>query len=63
MQEFKKWEDLTITDDFMFCKVMSDPDICKEIYIIGCTSSRFVPCKANFFVNLWKNISKITVIL
>ena len=31
MQEFKKWEDLTITDDFMFCKVMSDPDICKEL--------------------------------
>ena len=31
MQKFKKWEDLTITDDFMFCKVMSDPDICKEL--------------------------------
>ena len=31
MQEFKRWEDLTITDDFMFCKVMSDPDICKEL--------------------------------
>ena len=31
MQEFKMWEDLTITDDFMFCKVMSDPDICKEL--------------------------------
>ena len=31
MQEFKPWEDLTITDDFMFCKVMSDPDICKEL--------------------------------
>ena len=31
MQEFKKWEDLTITDDFMFCKVMSDPEICKEL--------------------------------
>ena len=31
MHNFKRWEDLTITDDFMFCKVMSDPDICKEL--------------------------------
>ena len=31
MQEFKKWEDLTFTDDFMFSQVMSDPDICKEL--------------------------------
>ena len=31
MNNFKRWEDLTITDDFMFCKVMSDPDICKEL--------------------------------
>ena len=31
MNNFKPWEDLTITDDFMFCKVMSDPDICKEL--------------------------------
>ena len=31
MSNFKRWEDLTITDDFMFCKVMSDPDICKEL--------------------------------
>ena len=31
MNNFKPWEDLTITDDFMFCKVMSDTDICKEL--------------------------------
>ena len=31
MSNFKRWEDLTIMDDFMFCKVMSDPDICKEL--------------------------------
>ena len=31
MHNFKRWEDLTFTDDFMFCKVMSDPDICKEL--------------------------------
>ena len=31
IDNFKRWEDLTITDDFMFCKVMSDPDICKEL--------------------------------
>lgn len=27
----KPWTDLTITDDFMFCKVMSQPDLCKEM--------------------------------
>lgn len=27
----KPWQDLTITDDFMFCKVMSQPDLCKEM--------------------------------
>ena len=31
MEKLKPWEELTITDDFMFCKVMSDPDICKEL--------------------------------
>ena len=31
IDNFKRWEDLTIPDDFMFCKVMSDPDICKEL--------------------------------
>ena len=31
MKEFKKWEELTITDDFMFCKVMSDSALCKEL--------------------------------
>ena len=31
MQKFKRWEDLTITDDFMFCKVMSDSTLCKEL--------------------------------
>ena len=31
MQQLKPWEQLTITDDFMFCKVMSDPALCKEL--------------------------------
>ena len=31
MEKFKPWEELTITDDFMFCKVMSDPALCKEL--------------------------------
>ena len=31
MEKFKPWEELTITDDFMFCKVMSDPTLCKEL--------------------------------
>ena len=31
MKEFKKWEELTITDDFMLCKVMSDSALCKEL--------------------------------
>ena len=26
----KSFDDLTIADDFMFCKVMQDEDICKE---------------------------------
>ena len=29
MQKIKKWEDLTITDDFMFSQVMKD----KEIFV------------------------------
>ena len=31
MQKFKRWEDLTITDDFMFSQVMKDEEICKEV--------------------------------
>ena len=31
MFRIKTWEELTITDDFMFCKVMSDPALCKEL--------------------------------
>ena len=27
----KKFEDLTFTDDFMFCKVMQYPDLCKRL--------------------------------
>lgn len=27
----KSWQDLTITDDFLFCKIMSQPDLCKEM--------------------------------
>ena len=31
MKYFKKWEDLTITDDFMFCKVMQNEEICRKL--------------------------------
>ena len=31
MFTIKKWEDLTITDDFMFSQVMKDEEICKEV--------------------------------
>ena len=31
MQKFKRLEDLTITDDFMFSQVMKDEEICKEV--------------------------------
>ena len=31
MKYFKKWEDLTITDDFMFCKVMQNENICRKL--------------------------------
>ena len=27
----KKFEDLTFTDDFMFCKVIQNPDLCKRL--------------------------------
>ncbi len=29
---FEKWEDLTLANNFIFCKVMEEnPDICKEL--------------------------------
>ena len=31
MSEFKNWDDLTITDDFMFCKVMQNEKICRQL--------------------------------
>ena len=31
MHNFKRWEDLTFTDDFMFSQVMKDKEICKEV--------------------------------
>ena len=27
----KRFEDLTLQDDFMFCKVMQNPDLCKRL--------------------------------
>ena len=27
----KRFEDLTLQDDFMFCKVMQNPDLCKKL--------------------------------
>ena len=30
-QMIKKFEDLTFTDDFMFCKVMQNTDLCKRL--------------------------------
>ena len=27
----KCFDDLTIADDFMFCKVMQNPDLCKKL--------------------------------
>lgn len=32
MSQFsKKWEDLTIADNFIFCKVMENESLCKEL--------------------------------
>ncbi len=31
MSNFKAWEDLTFTDDFMFSQVMKNKEICKEV--------------------------------
>ena len=31
MNNFKRWEDLTFTDDFMFSQVMKDKEICREV--------------------------------
>ena len=31
MYNFKRWEDLTFTDDFMFSQVMKNKEICKEV--------------------------------
>ena len=31
-KQFKAYEDLTFTDNFMFCEIMrSDPELCKEV--------------------------------
>jgi hypothetical protein len=27
----KRWRSLTIANDFVFCKVMLDPNLCKEV--------------------------------
>ena len=29
--EFVKWEELDISNDFMFGKVMQDPELCREL--------------------------------
>lgn len=29
--DIEKWEDLTISNDFIFAKLMTDKEICKEI--------------------------------
>ena len=31
MNEFKNWDDLTITDDFLFCQVMRNEQICRQL--------------------------------
>lgn len=30
-QYSKRWEDLEITDNYLFCKIMSKPEFCKEM--------------------------------
>lgn len=30
-RKWKEYEDLTLADDFLFCKVMQNPQICKEV--------------------------------
>ena len=30
-QREQKWQSLTLADDFLFCKIMSDPKLCKEM--------------------------------
>lgn len=49
----KKYEELTFTDDFMFCKVMqNNPDLCKHLIelIIGKKITK-CRCKAPCFSN------------
>ena len=29
--KFKRWEDLDITDDFIFSRVMHDENICRQV--------------------------------
>ncbi len=42
--KFKPWEELTIADDFMFCKIMSNEEICTQMleFMLGVKISRLV---------------------
>lgn len=43
-QYSKPWEELEITDNFLFCKIMSEPALCKEMIrrILGITVSNLI---------------------
>ena len=63
MQKFKKFEDLTITDDFMFSQVMKDEEICKEVVetILGIKVGRIVFLTSQHEIEITPEAKSITL--
>ena len=63
MQKFKKLEDLTITDDFMFSQVMKDEEICKEVVetILGIKVGKIVFLTSQHEIEITPEAKSITL--
>ena len=63
MQKFKRLEDLTITDDFMFSQVMKDEEICKEVVetILGIKVGRIVFLTSQHEIEITPEAKSITL--
>ena len=63
MFKFKRLEDLTITDDFMFSQVMKDKEICKEVMetILGVKVGRIEFLTSQYEIEITPESKSITL--
>ncbi|AAS13206.1 hypothetical protein HMPREF9721_01338 [Treponema denticola ATCC 35404] len=57
----KRFEDLTLQDDFMFCKVMQNPDLCKGLIemILSATIGKIAYISVQHNINTYEQAKSV----